>query len=124
MGRYYQGDIEGKFWFGVQDSNAADRFGVTEVQPENLYYYFDEDLLPRIYQELTYIENKLGNKLALLNKFFEENNSYTDEKVAEYLNVGPNVIQYFLKDYADYVLGLKITKAIQTAGKCEFTTEL
>ena len=28
MGRYYTGDIEGKFWFGIQSSNSADRFGV------------------------------------------------------------------------------------------------
>ena len=27
MGRYYNGDIEGKFWFGVQASNDADFFG-------------------------------------------------------------------------------------------------
>ena len=24
MGRYYHGDIEGKFWFAVQSSNDAD----------------------------------------------------------------------------------------------------
>lgn len=128
MGRYYNGDIEGKFWFAVQDSDAADRFGVIGLQPEEqteeLYYYFDEDSLPGIYQELTYIENKLGNKLAKLNKFFEENNSYTDEKLAKYINVGPNVIQSILKEYADYVLGLKIMKAIQTTGQCEFTAEI
>ena len=28
MGRYYNGDIEGKFWFGVQSSDDADFFGV------------------------------------------------------------------------------------------------
>jgi hypothetical protein len=27
MGRYYHGDIEGKFWFAVQSSNDADFFG-------------------------------------------------------------------------------------------------
>jgi hypothetical protein len=27
MGRYYTGDIEGKFAFAVQSSDAADRFG-------------------------------------------------------------------------------------------------
>lgn len=124
MGRYYNGDIEGKFWFGIQDSDAADRFGVTGQQPQELYYYFGEEDLPKIYQELTYIENKLGNKLVLLRKFFEENNSYTDEKVAEYLNVSLNVIQRILEDYADYELGLKIMKSIQTTGQCEFTAEL
>ena len=28
MGRYYDGDISGELWFGVQSSDAADRFGV------------------------------------------------------------------------------------------------
>jgi hypothetical protein len=28
MGRYYSGDIEGKFWFGTQDSTDASNFGV------------------------------------------------------------------------------------------------
>jgi hypothetical protein len=28
MGRYYSGSIRGKFWFGLQSSSAADRFGV------------------------------------------------------------------------------------------------
>ena len=27
MGRYYSGDIEGKFWYGVQDSDDATQFG-------------------------------------------------------------------------------------------------
>ncbi len=31
MGRYYSGDIEGKFWFAVQSSYAADRFGVIMI---------------------------------------------------------------------------------------------
>lgn len=35
MGRYYNGDIEGKFWFGVQSSTDADFFGVIH---EEVYY--------------------------------------------------------------------------------------
>ena len=27
MGRYYTGQISGKFWFGIQDSTDADFFG-------------------------------------------------------------------------------------------------
>lgn len=30
MGRMYTGDIEGKFWFGIQPSNDAERFGAHE----------------------------------------------------------------------------------------------
>ena len=124
MGRWCSGSIDHKFWFAVQGSDAADRFGVTGYQPEELYYHFDEDSLPGIKQELKNIEDKLGNNLVLMNKFFEENTSYTDEKLAEYLNVEPNAIQNILKDYADYELGLKIANAVQTTGQCEFTAEL
>ena len=124
MGRWYSGDVEGKFWFGIQDSNAADRFGVTGHQPQELYYHFDEESLPEIYQELSNIATNLGSNLILLHKFFEENDSYSDEKVAEYLKVEPNAIQNILKDYADYELGLKIAEAVRTTGQCEFTAEL
>ena len=124
MGRYTSGDIDHKFWFAVQNSDAADRFGVTGVQPEELYYYFDEDSLPGIKQELKNIEDKLGNNLVLMNKFFEENTSYTDEKLAEYLIVELDVAKNLLKDYADFELGLKIAEAVRTTGECEFTAEL
>ena len=126
MGRYTSGDIDHKFWFAVQNSDAADRFGVTGVQPEELYYYFDEDSLPGIKQELKNIEDKLGNNLALINKFFEENTSYTytDEKLAEYLNVDEKEAKILLSEYADYDLGLKIAEAVRTTGECEFTAEL
>ena len=123
MGRYYLGDIEGKFWPTVQNSDAADRFGVTGYQPQELYYHFDEESLPEIYQELSNIATNLGSNLILLHKFFEENDSYSDEKVAEYLKVEPNAIQNILKDYADYELGLKIAEAVRTTGQCEFTAE-
>ena len=124
MGRHYSGSIEGKFWPTVQNSDAADRFGVTGHQPEELYYHFDIDSLPEIYQELSNIATNLGSHLILLHKFFKENTSYTDEKVAEYLKVELDVAKKLLKDYADFELGLKIAEAVQTYGLCEFTAEL
>ena len=124
MGRYYNGSIEGKFWPTVQNSDAADRFGVTGVQPEELYYYFDIDSLPEIYQELSNIAKNLGSNLILLHTFFKENTSYSDEKVAEYLNVELDVAKKLLKDYADFELGLEIAEAVRTTGQCEFTAEL
>lgn len=33
MGRYYSGDIEGKFWFGVQSSHDGEFFGAIEQEP-------------------------------------------------------------------------------------------
>ena len=124
MGRWCSGSIDHKFWVGIQSSDAADRFGVTGHQPEELYYYFDEKDLPGIKQELKNIEDKLGNNLVLMNKFFEENTSYTDEKLAEYLNVDEKEAKNLLSEYADYDLGLKIADAVETDGMCEFTAEL
>ena len=124
MGRWYSGDIDGKFWFGVQDSDAADRFGVIGHQPEELYYDFGISSLPDIYQELSNIATSLGSNLILLHKFFEENTGYTDEKVAEYLGVEIDVAKKLLKDYADFELGIKIAEAVRTTGQCEFTAEL
>ena len=43
MGRYYNGDIEGKFWFGVQDSDDASFFGGEKVEPNYIEYYFEKD---------------------------------------------------------------------------------
>jgi hypothetical protein len=31
MGRYYNGDINGKFWYGIQDSDDALHFGAEEI---------------------------------------------------------------------------------------------
>ena len=48
MGRYYNGDIEGKFWFAIQSSTDADFFGVVGSEPSYLDYYFSEDNLKDI----------------------------------------------------------------------------
>ena len=44
MGRYYSGDIDGKFMFATQSSYAADRFG-SEGYTNYVQYYFDEQHL-------------------------------------------------------------------------------
>ena len=124
MGRWCSGDIDHKFWFAIQSSDAADRFGVTGYQPEELYYHFDEDSLPGIKQELKSIEEFLGDNLVKMRKFFEENDSYTDEKLSKYLNVDLDDTERLLKEYADYKLGLKIEESVRTTGQCEFTAEL
>ena len=72
MGRYYSGDINGKFWFGVQSSNAADRFGRIGETPSYLDYYFDIDDLPEVEAEIQRIESTLGEKKATLDAFFNQ----------------------------------------------------
>lgn len=119
MGRYYSGDIEGKFWFALQSSDAADRFGVMGEQPEELNYFFTEDDLEAVEEEIKNIEDSLGEKKQILDKFFEENNGYTDKQIEE-LGVSKDE----LSDYADLGLGIKIRDCIKDFGTCSFTAEL
>lgn len=119
MGRYYNGDIEGKFWFAVQSSTAADRFGVTGETPNFIDYYFAEEDLPGVEEEITNIQNSLGNRVKILDDFFEKNNGYNDKMLEEI-----NITREELADYADLKLGIQIRDCIKDNGYCGFTAEL
>ena len=85
MGRYYHGDIEGKFWFGVQSSTDAEFFGV-EGNANFLHYYFDEDNKKDIVKVNLSVKRKLGKYKKLLDDFFDTRESYNNQKLAEFLN--------------------------------------
>ena len=123
MGRYTSGDLEFKFWFAVQPSNAADRFGVTGVQPEELYYYFDRGNLDDVEEELNVIKKQLGKHRTKMKEYFKSKGSYSDEDLANYLGISENKAKELLSSYADYELGMKIRKCILENGQCEFTAE-
>lgn len=118
MGRYYSGDIEGKFWFGVQSSDAASRFGVMPSEPQVIQYHFEIDHLPLVEDELNYIKEKLGDKIEKIDKFFSEKNGYTDESLNE-----AGIKNEWLVDYADYKLGLQIRDCLIENGDCYFECE-
>ena len=117
MGRYYFGDIGGKFMFAVQPSTAADRFGSTATQPDVVEYYFDEEQLPQIKKEL----KKLKKAHKQVTKFFEsiEPDGYNDDIAKEY-----GVTKQDLADHADYNLGKKIKDCVEQNGHCYFSAEL
>ena len=119
MGRYYNGDIEGKFWFALQSSDAPERFGVMGYEPDYITYYFDENNLEDVEAEIQSIEETLGNKLEILDKFFEENNGYNDESLEK---IG--ITKDELRDYADLGLGKQIRDCIKETGQCSFDAEL
>lgn len=124
MGRYYSGDIEGKFWFAVQASDAADRFGVTGTPPNYLNYYFDISNLQSIRDEIGVILKNLGEYRDKLDKFFDMKCCYNDKELQEYLKVDENKERYLLSEYADLCLGEKILKCVEENGSCEFEAEL
>lgn len=120
MGRYYNGDIEGKFWFAVQSSNAASRFSKSaELEPSHIPYFFDEDHLDSVQKELKSIEDKLGDNMLKFFKFFSEHNGYNDDMLKQ-----EGIPVEMLSDYADYLLGKKIELCIINQGQCSFEAEL
>lgn len=124
MGRYYNGDIDGKFWFAVQSSDAADRFGVIGDTPNYLVYHFSKEDLESVQKELQNIRENLGNYLTIMDLFFADRNGYTDEQLAEALEVDNDVVKHYLREYADYQLGVKIEAKLIEAGECWFEAEL
>ena len=119
MGRYYTGDIEGKFWFAVQSSNAASRFGGEESEPAYLEYWFDESHFEQVEAEIKNIKESLGDKLKIIEDFFEKNNGYTDVMLNQV-----KITREELSEYADLELGIKIRDHIRDFGQCSFQAEL
>jgi hypothetical protein len=125
MGRYYNGDIEGKFAFGVQSSNAADQFGVTGYQPEHLEYSFEEEDIKAIEEGLNKIEEELGLAKDELEIFFNKRNAYSTQDIKQETSLKTDeVISKNLQLYADWELGKQILDCVKKTGYCSFTAEL
>ena len=118
MGRCYSGDIKGKFWFGLQSSDCADRFGVSGVQPEVLHYYYSEDDLEGVKEEIKNIEESLGDKLKIIEDFFETRGGYNDDDLEK-----AGITEQELSEYADLGLGKQIRDCIIENGECSFEAE-
>lgn len=117
MGRYYNGDINGKFWFGLQSSDAADRFGVIGEASSELVYCFDQDNLEDVEQEIKNIENNLGNNLQKIENFINTNSGYNDKILEE-----NEITEKELSECVDLLLGRQIRDCIKENQSCYFTT--
>lgn len=126
MGRYYNGDIEGKFWFGVQSSADADFFGASGTKPNQyLNYHFDkEDHLKSIKKGIKECEKKLGTWKEKLDKFFKDNEFYNDEILKDKLGLKKEKSKEFLEWYARLELGEQILDCVLKKGECSFESEL
>ena len=128
MGRYYSGDIEGKFVFGSQSSAAADRFGVAGHTPGYLEYYYDETNLDDLETELKLIEDEMGEHGEYLKVYYDLYGSNDDVQITfeEYLKKGDKkpLNEEQLLEFFDYRIGKKIQECIKEQGNCSFTAEL
>ena len=124
MGRYYNGDIEGKFWFAVQSSTDADFFGVVGSEPSYIDYYFSEDNLKDIEEGINECRKELGDWRSKFDQFFKKNNGYNYEMIEKELGLKEDDARNLLEWYARLDLGTKILKCVQKNGECSFTAEL
>ena len=132
MGRYYHGDIEGKFWFAVQSSNDADFFGC-EGEARFLNYYYHEGHLDQVKEGIKDCESSLGEYKKHLDNFFKTDGDkgYNEQMLIEYLNKNAkngthteNSVKFFLEWYARLNLGKEILECIEENGECSFEAEL
>jgi|TARA_R100000081_G_C4697333_1_gene105754 hypothetical protein len=101
MGRYYTGDIKGKFMFAVQDSDAGERFGAHEFESNVIHYCIQRESYDDIVKELKSIEDT--GAVEKVQKMFEGRLGWNDEIAEKY-----GVSRKNLEDYADYEMGMKI----------------
>ncbi len=130
MGRYYRGDIQGKFWFGVQSSTVPRDFspdGEHDDEDGNYTYWgFSKDTLPDVEKHLGTLTERLGQYKEKLDAFFKDRDMYNDEELVkavapswDYDSFRDTILQW----YADYLLGTQIADCIRKNGECHFKGE-
>ncbi|MBD3750724.1 MAG: hypothetical protein IE931_14650 [Sphingobacteriales bacterium] len=115
MGRYYSGDIEGKFYFGVQSSDSPSRFGGMYFEPQYITYYFDKENFD--IEELKNLLKEINEKLNLSLDLDTDPDSVCDSVAVE------SISDDLLSDLADTEIGLKIWQCIKNTGECNFDAE-
>ncbi len=106
MGRYYYGDIEGKFMFAVQPSDAGERFGAYETphEPSSIdYSVCRKSSYDDLCEELKKIEDSGAVKrcLHMYDELEKEGQLGYNEKDCERFGVSKTD----LSEYADWRMG-------------------
>jgi hypothetical protein len=129
MGRYYDGDIEGKFWFGVQSSDDAEFFGAKARDP--MYVEYGVEDIAEVEEGLEQCKKVLGENKQKLDDFFDSlEHGYNDEMIIDWYMkkykklINDEVVKNMLEWYARLDLGEKIKKCMVDKGFCEFRAEL
>lgn len=136
MGRWYSGDIDGKFWFGVQPSDDADNFGYIGEplyyndppeegeEPYALVYSFTSDYMDEINEGIQDCVDELGEYKEKLDVLFSENPAYDMVKIMEQIGCDKEKTMELVSVYARLLLGNEIKKCVEETGGCFFDAEL
>tara|TARA_R100000329_G_scaffold88833_1_gene74620 strand:+ start:1032 stop:1412 length:381 start_codon:yes stop_codon:yes gene_type:complete len=124
MGRYYHGDIEGKFWFGVQPSDDPKFFGAQEEEPEFISYYTED--LEGVAFGIDICKKELGKYYKDVHHFYT--NIVSDPNYAqqlhEWLNISESEADNLIGWYARLELGEKMYNQVKEHGSCAIEAEI
>ena len=109
MGRHYDGDISGKFWFAVQSSDDGEYFGALDITEENtdsdyhdgfidyVIYFSDID---RVKAGIDLCKRQLRGNYVILSEFFSNSSGYNDEMIIEHYKKtrGIHINEGFLRE--------------------------
>ena len=133
MGRYYNGDIEGKFWFGIQPTDDASFFGkeyeddideeTGEINEGQIVYAFFKKDKFKVEKGIKECRKMLKGYKRKIDTFFKKNDCYTDKQLGKYLKISEAEAKTLLGWYARLELGNKIFKCLNEKGRCYFTGE-
>ena len=142
MGRHYDGDISGKFWFAVQDSSDPLYFGAMDITEENsdsdyhegyIDYVIRFSDIDQVKEGIELCKKQMRNNYEILSEFFEEKgqNGYSESMVIEYYRFKHGLVinEAFcisqLQIYARLRLGMQILVYFnENPDKdCNFTAE-
>ena len=100
MGRYYNGDINGKFWFGVQSSNDASFFAEdAEYEPNYISYsFYKDEHMDSVKEGVAKCYEKLGENKVKLDEFFDKVDLYNEKSLTE--ATGIKKVGYYLEWFA------------------------
>ena len=125
MGRFYTGDIKGKFWFGVQSSDDASYFGGEGRRRRNsMEHRYDIEHLPNVRAGIVKCMKQLGQALPKLDDFFSKHEVYNEQDIEMETGIKKEDIRKLLTWYARLELGMKIVKRLRIKGQCKFKAEL
>ena len=125
MGRYYSGDIEGKMWFAVQESNDADNFGVIGEPSSDLYYHFNKDNIRGINKELAKCREAIGtDSLEIMDRYFKKHRTESHQALDDLvIKIGDTEYKKLKEYYARIELGEQILACIRDNDECNFSVE-
>jgi len=141
MGRHYDGDISGKFWFAVQSSDDGEYFGALDITEENtdsdyhegfvdyVIYFSDID---KVKAGIDLCKRQLRGNYVILNEFFSSSSGYNDEMIIEHYKKtrGIHINEGFLREqltiFARLDFGTQILLYFnENPGEdCHFTAEM